>query len=651
MAYTWETFFVLSLIIIMLLLLAFEVAPADFLLLGVALVSHLAGIITLKDMFVGFNNTGMLTVGVLFMVSLAIEQTGGISYVANIIFRGANRRTPMVEVLLRLFVPIAALSAFLNNTPLVAMMMQTTADFAYQVNVAPSKLLIFLSYAAILGGTVTTIGTSTNLVVTGFAERFYEKLNPPQKFDFPLFEIGKVGLPSLLAGILFVATVGHRLVPARTGSAELLKNRRVFAVIFRVIPNGKAVGKTLEKVGIKGYSIKIQQIVSEAGLVVSSPIPETQLNGGDLIYIAGTVEDFLSFAFLYGIEMVDESLKAIPLRWLGPYDKISEAILAHNSDLVNGKPLGSADFRGDFNAGPILGVHRQGEELLAPSFNELVLRPGDVILFVAGRKFKRQDNAFNAVLKVNNVKPVHRWRAPLSALIAVTMIVVAAAYDKAGMFLSSLVAAALLVLTGCFTPAEGRSSLNLEVLLTVAAAFGVSEAMTQSNAAKLVADGLLAISKWAGEGGVIACVYYSTSLITEVITNNAAVAIMFPIAWETAKKYGYNFRKFIYVLMMGGSASFITPIGYQTNMMVKDLGGYHFLDYLRVGNPLQLLVGVVSVLAAVFDDYWYLFTIGFAVADIVILPLVFFYEKKKILQVAAKEVKDPGPTTTPAVVV
>jgi len=539
------------------------------------------GVFSAKDAFSGFSNTGLATVGVLFVVVTGLRETGAIDWIA---LRFLGRPKGVRGAMTRLIFPVWILSAFLNNTPVVAMLIPAVADWSKRLRLPASKLLIPLSYAAILGGTCTLIGTSTNLVVNGLVV----DANLP---SLGMFEIALIGLPSAVIGFVFLLVLGPKLLPDRGASASAFADPRQYTLEL-VVPKGSPlVGKTIEQAGLRNlpgcYLVEIERNNEPLGLSGPAHI----FRADDRLRFAGVVEAIRDIQNLRGLALAtDQVFKLDSPRFRR---RLYEAVVSDACPNV-GQSIRDGRFRNRYQAA-VLAVARNGARI-AGRIGDIELKPGDTLLLEADENFAdrfRNSRDFLLVSPLEDSTPRRHGRA-LIAVAVLAVMVVATTMGWMSMLVAAMLAAGLMILTRCCRITEARKSVDWSVLVVIGAALGLGRAMEQTGAAGAIAA---AAFNLAGSSPTLAlvAVYVITSVMTAVITNNAAVALMFPIALGLAKQLDVNFMPFIITLMMAGSASFATPIGYQTNLMVYGPGGYHFSDFLKIGVPLNLLMAATAV--------------------------------------------------------
>lgn len=582
---SWEAWFSIAVVVLCFGLLARNRAPPDITMAGGLTLLLVAGVITPAQALAGFSNEGMVTVAVLYIVVTGVRETGGIGWIVENVL-GRPKSLPQAQI--KMMVPTAIMSAFLNNTPVVAMFIPAVKDWAKRHRLSVSYLMIPLSYAAIIGGTCTLIGTSTNLVVNGLL------ISETNLASLAMFDIAWIGVPALVVTLLFIILASRWLLPERQPVMSQFQNAREYTVQMMVDADCPLVGKTITEAGLRQlpglYLIEIER----NGIVIPAVPPEERLQGNDRLLFAGIVESIADLQKIRGLSPATKQVLKID----SPRDerRLIEAVVSNSCPLVD-KSIREGRFREVYNAA-IVGVARNGQRI-KEKLGDIVLRAGDTLLLVTRPSFvEQQHNSrdFFLVSLVKDTEPMRFDKALTATLILAGMVLLAAS-GLLSMLQAAMLAAGLMIITRCTRGRTARRAVDWQVIVVIAASFGIGNALQTTGAAQAIAESLIQLT---GDNPTVALasVYLVTALFTALATNNVAAVVMFPIALATADALEVNFMPFVITIMMAASASFATPIGYQTNLMVYGVGGYRFNDYLRIGVPLTVLVGCVTVLLA-----------------------------------------------------
>lgn len=577
----WPAWVAIGVLVATFLLCACTRLAADMVFMGGLIVLALTGVLGMDDTFSGFSNQGMLTVAFLYVVVAALQQTGGLGWFSHHVL-GRPRGVRMA--LARLMLPVMVLSGFLNNTPIVAMFVPVVNDWCRKLRFSPSTFMIPLSYATIIGGTLTLIGTSTNLVVNGMI------ITHMQHPGLRMFDILLVGLPSAVIGFFYLLIAAPRLLPERRAVAPALADPREYTVEM-LVPTGSALaGSRVEDAGLRHLVGLYLVEINRAGHVLAAVGPREVLMEHDRLIFAGAVDSILDLRRIRGLEAAPDQLFKLD----APRSQrcLVEAVVSNSCPNV-GRSIREGQFRKQYSA-VVLAVARNGDRLHG-KIGDIVLQAGDTLLLEARPSFierQRTSRDFYLVSGIPDSEPLQHERAPLTLLILVAMVVLAT-FNWLSMLQASMLAAGLMLATGCCSADRARRSIEWPVLIVIAAALAIGNALEKTGAAAALAHGVMQCAQ-SNPWLVLALVYGVTMLFTEFITNNAAAAMMFPIAMAAARDLHVNFIPFAVAIMMAASASFSTPIGYQTNLMVYGPGGYRFSDFLRIGIPLNLLFWLVS---------------------------------------------------------
>jgi len=559
---------------------------ADLVLIGGVAVLLLTRVLDASEALGGLANEGLVTVALMFVVAEGLNQTGALSFVGPTLL-GTPTSTRVATW--RVMWPCAVISALMNNTPVVAMMMPVVIDWAKKCRLSASRLLLPLNYATILGGLSTLIGTSTNLVVYGLMIGNSER-------QIGMFEIGWVGIPAALAGMGFLALCSGWLIPERRPAMAELNDPREYTVEMLIDPTCSLVGRTIQQAGLRHLPGMYLMEIDRDGHVLAAVSSEERLRANDRLVFVGVVDSIVDLQKIPGLKpATDQTFKLDGNRL---ERRLIEAVVSNSCPIVR-MTIRAAKFRSRYNAA-VIAVARDGERI-NKKIGDIELQPGDTLLLEAHPSFldqQRNSRDFFLVSEVANSAPPRHEKAWTARLILL-MLVGLASFEVLSMLNASLLAAGLMLLFRCCGPNEARRSIDWEVLLAIAAAFGMGAALQKTGLARVAVTHLI---DFAGDSPFLALViiYATTALLTNLITNNAAAILAFPFAIATADRLSVNSMPFVISIMVAASCSFATPIGYQTNLMVYGPGGYRFIDYIRVGIPLTFIVGAVTIGLAPF---------------------------------------------------
>jgi len=576
-----EIWLTLAIIATVIFVLAREMVQPAAAVLAATVVLMLLGVTTFEEAFAGFSNEAPIIIASLLILARAVDLSGILQPIVGALFGGARGTRALLA---RLLFPVTGASGFLTNTTVVAMTVPSIIELSRRRGLPPSRFLIPVSYAAVLGGVMTTIGTSTNLTVSGLLSR-----NGMQPLD--LFEITPIGVPAALAGLAAILIFAPRLLPDRGGRRpDPVAGARDFTVAMRVQPAGPLDGETIESGGLRHLHGVFLVEVEREGQLIAPVAPSEVLRGGDVLTFVGRVDDIVDLQRLRGL-VSSESSHLAELGGRG--HSFYEAVVG--PDLV-GRTLKALGFRARYNAA-VVAIHRQGQRLEA-KLGEVPLRLGDTLLVLADGGFRerwRDSRDFLLIAPLSGVPPTRTAKAPLVAAIVIGFVALT------GLGIVSLLQGALLVVvalmgTRVLTVTEARRAVDLNLVVLVAAAFGLGAAVESSGLGQLAAESLLLVLEPFGMLAALAGLYVATIMLTELISNNAAAVLLFPVAVATAAALGVDARPFVITVLFGASLAFLTPIGYQTNLMVYSLGNYRFLDFTKAGLPVTLAAGAVVVL-------------------------------------------------------
>ena len=588
----WQQYFVFALTIAVFGAFLWGKLSVELVALGAAGVLLLTGIIDKDDLLSAFSNPAPVTIGALFIISAALERTGQIARLGrlfNTVAKGSERRA-----LAALLIVCTICSAFINNTPLVVILLPVILGFCRDSGAKPSRLLIPMSYATILGGTCSMAGTSTNILVDGIARS--EGIA-----EFNLFSIAPLGMIYAVVGGSYLWFFGSKLLPARDTLATLLdaSRGREFLIQAGVPEESPLIGKSVLEV-LKGRSRKLKIIeVRRRGRILEDSLDKIILEVGDRLLIRTGTK---GVAELHKGDEVDVGMGASPdLDALEQREAVLlEGMIGPNSRLA-GKTLAQVAFRQCFGA-LILAVHREGQNI-TKDFETLRLEFGDTLLVEGSREGIERLKAERDFITLSEPRPdsFNLKKAPF-ALAGIFLFIFLAAFNfewigiplNFDTFAAAFLAALFVLLVGCLSPREAYEAVDWKILLLIIGMLALGTAMDKTGAATTlathVADALGPLGPW----GILCGIYLLASIMTEMVSNNAVAVVLAPIVIRIAEAVDVSPIPFLVAVMFGASASFATPIGYQTNTYVFGAGGYHFKDFVKIGLPLNLLLWVVA---------------------------------------------------------
>lgn len=582
---TAEMIFVAVMIVIMLFLLLFEVMRADFTVFSFLVLFLLSGVISTEQALSGFSNVGMLTVLLLFIVAGAIQKHGIIENFVNRILR--DSKSPR-KSMFKLLAPVAFASGFLNNTPIVVTLTPIIKDWCQKNDISPSKFLVPLSYMTILGGTVTLIGTSTTLIVHGL-------LIQAGMEGFSFFQLSVVGIPITILGLIYILSVGYSLLPNNLGAKEQIREEvKEFLAEAVIGKEYEYIGAHVIDAAAKSFkNVYIIEIIRGDERIF--PVtPTTLIKEGDQLLFSGTLNTIADVQKQKGVNVntgTDDTLESLN----NDDNHLVEAVVSHQSSMVS-HSLKSSVFRNKYNAG-VIAVHRNNERIKS-RVGDIIMKPGDTLLMLCGENFLREHLHSSDFYVVTSVTPPQSLKqSRVKGWIAITLLlamVSSVTFGLLTMFEAMLIAVIILLAFKFIDAEEAFSYVQVNVLLLIASAFGVGAALTESGLAQLIAENMVDVARPFGIIGILLILYLVTNIFTELITNSAAAVLMFPIALEIAEQMNVDYIGLIILIAIASSASFITPIGYQTNLIVYGPGGYKFTDYIKVGTPLSLITMVTA---------------------------------------------------------
>ncbi len=572
---------VLAILVVAVLLFATEWLRVDAVALAVLAALLVLQLVSPREALSGFSNQATITVAAMFVLSAGLQKTGALLALARMLTDLAHRRIVYLVVMMA---AAAVASAFINNTPVVAVMIPLVMGVAARHKVSPSHWLIPLSYASQFGGVCTLIGTSTNLLVNAVAE-------DAGYGSFGMFEFSRLGLVLFAVGVAYFLILGRHLLPDRP-SRNLAETYQLhdYTTELRVLKGSPLVGQLLKDIDwFSKHDVEIVKLLRKGRALRAWR--RAKFKAGDVLLVQGDIKDLMNVREARGLELNPR------FRFDGKTEERSttlvEALVAPRSRL-NDKTLSELSFRRKYRL-VVLGLQRRGQTLLQ-RIDRVHLRTGDAMLLQGSpREIERlrRDDEF-IVLEEKGEAHFFRGRAPLAVSI-IAAVVLAAAFTGAPIVATALVGAVAMVVTGCLRIEDAYDAIDWRVIFLLAGILPLGTAMTTSGAAEWLVDHALALLGDHGPVVALAALYLLTAVLTEAMSNNAAAILMAPIAVSTAVGLGVDPRPFLIAITFAASTAFATPVGYQTNTMIYNPGGYKYADFMRVGIPLNLAFWVLAV--------------------------------------------------------
>lgn len=612
---TIEIAITLSTVVLLLGVLASQKMGPDTAMLGALTLLMVAGVFdSITDALQGFAHPSVMMIGALYVIAAGINHTGAMEMIAQ---KFLGRPKSIAGAQLRLMAPVALISAFMNTTPVVVIYLPIVRDWARKLGFSPSKLLIPLSYAAILGGVCSLIGTSSNITIM----RLYTDYAEAKSFTIPtatqqFWWIALIGVPVAITGITIVVLGSRWLLPDRQPpDAGVEDGERKYTVQVSVEQNSPIAGKTIEQAGLRNlpglYLTSIQRGVQ----TLEAPGPDATIEPGDTLEFAGVVESVVDLLKIKGLTPATTQVQKVRADWRAR--TIVEAVISHNSPLVR-QSVRDSQFRTQYNAA-IIAVHRGGKRVEG-RIGDIVLEPGDTLLLATHTGFAkayRNSDHFYLVSQVEGASQVRHERAGVAlAILGLLIILLAVPFSlfsnmarvTFGVQLPSefppvaaaFLCAMLMVVLRCCTGTQARESVGWQILIVIGAALGIGAAMDQTGAAAWIAGGVVQVCQTLGLGprGILFATLLLSAALAQLITNNGVAALMFPIVMALAENQQISPVPYMVALMVVAGCNTLTATGYQTNLMVYGPGGYKYTDFIRVGAPVTLATCTIATLLA-----------------------------------------------------
>lgn len=574
----------------------FEWLPVDFTALLVAIALMLLGLVTPEQGIAGFGNPATITVMAMFILSAGVTRTGAIQVIRDLLIARGGKN--IVQQILVMGIIVGPISAFINNTAVVAIFIPIIEDWCRKLRISVSKLLMPLSFVSILGGTLTLIGTSTNILASGLSAQLGYG-------EFQLFQFTTLGAIVFLVGLVYIAIFAPRILPSRkkprNGTIGQSYELEGYVTEVVVTPSSSLVGNTINESGIqRQFDIDILELIHD-DTHFPQPIADKKVNQGDILIIRGSREVLLQLREERGIEILPDvkfNQSELQTELNTGEEKIGEILILSNSRLI-GSTLKDLRFRQRYN-GTVLAI-RRGQELIRERLGKVPLRFGDLLLVQGPKQSFRglQNSRELLVLEQRDVENLRIDKAKIAVAICFGVVIVSA-FNLIPILVSALAGVVLMVLSGCLKPGEIYGAVRWDVIFLLAGLIPLSTAMDNSGATQLLAQPLLAVSGHLSGYWILMFFYIITSVLTSILSNNAAVLLMIPLSIKVAVSLGLNPISVMFAITFAASNSFMTPIGYQTNTMIYGPGGYKFVDFMRLGTPLSILLAIITPALIIF---------------------------------------------------
>lgn len=608
----WQGWISIISVCITILLLISNIFPEAMSMLIGLILPLSCRIITSSEAFAGFSNGGIITIVLLFVVAKALSRSGILYYVLQYILKKPKW---LITAQLRLLIPVSILSGFTNNTPIVAIMIPLVKSWALSINIKASHLLMPLSFATILGGTCTIVGTSTNIIVASLSE---DAGGPSIGF----FDISIVGIPNLIIGLIYILLFSKFLLPKHDNSSEnYFLNPREYTAAVEVGKKSSILNKSIQDAGLRnlqgiflteiwrnnidGKRVKDPLEAMEEGFhdeeddnqekeIIVAPGPETIILENDILFFTGNLESMKIIYDMKGLKSLEsEQIYKISSK---SNHKMFEAVLSNHSEMI-GKTVKQINFRKKYDA-VIISIYRHNQRVNS-KIGSVELKGGDVLLIEASRKFKKDSN-FLLVSKVeNDFESVIQSKDILTILFVLlpyAIIIVLNIMGFLDLSAGCLIIIFLYIISQKISFDDFLKSINFNLIIIMATGFGLGKSLEVSGAAKVIGNSIFPIFEPIGIYGILSVIFFVTAILSSFINNAAAVTLMFPIIFNIAKSSGFSLKAVLITLMSAGSASFITPIGYQTNLMVQKPGNYNWCHFFKFGIILFFINGFVTIL-------------------------------------------------------
>lgn len=578
----YQAWLAVSVTVSAVLTLSFTRLAADAVLVSAVGLLLLLGVVTPVEALTGFTNEGLATIALLFVVVRGLSDTGLVGSIAQILL-GKPHSSAAAQF--RLMLPVAGVSAFMNNTPVVAMLIPAVSDWAKRNNLHVAQLMMPMSYAAIIGGTCTLIGSSTNLIINGLMLDFDEKLG------LGIFELAWLGIPLAAVVVVLTIALSRKFLPKSGAVTQQFADARRYTLSMQVMEDCPLINQSIEEAGLRQLPGMFLVKITRKNRILPAVSPHEKLLAGDILLFAGVVESVVDLQKIRGL--MPETNQVFKVDAPRNQRSLVEVVVSDKCPIA-GKSIKAGRFRTHYNAA-VIAVARDGEQL-NQKLGDIVLKTGDMLLLDTHSSFaeqQRYSKDFLMASRVDNSAPLRFERRYHAAVILLGMVLLAG-FGILSMLKAVLIAAGLMVISGCTTISGARRSVDVQLICTIAAAIALGLALQKTGAVDYLVVNLI---QWVSGNAMLtlSVIFFASALLTALVSNVATAVILFPVALTAGLELNVSPVPFIIALMVGASASFATPIGYQTNLMVYGPGGYHFNDFMKMGVPITLVVGLVSI--------------------------------------------------------
>ena len=585
-AENFQPWFVLLVVFLLFLLIYKEYLKASVSFLLAVLLFSITGILTPSEVLSGFSNESIASILMLILITTGLRKNFQLEYLFDAVFKKVNTYRGF---LFRMMSQVAILSSIINNTPVVALMTPYVVEWGKKNNIAPSRLLIPLSYATIMGGMITLIGTSTTLVLNGFL----------QDFDHPslLFEdLFIIGISVTVSGILFILFVGYKFLPDHKDVLKTYsENKREYIVETRVLPESKLIGKNLLKAGLRNLKgVYLVELLRGSRMI--SPVgPNEVLSEGDILFFAGNTKDI--------VDLINSDLGIELPTTARSYDsdkaEIVEAVMNNYSSLIN-KSVKQSDFRNRYNAA-IVAIHRNGKKV-SGRIGDIVLQAGDLLMLFTGSDFRDRVEIYRDLFVVsklqNIVKPGNKKYYALGLMAICAMILLI--FSQMTLFPALMIILCIMIGFNLITTHDVKRELDLNMIIILVFSLAVGQAIIKTDAGNMVAMKIINLLEPFGNISILLGLLIITNLLASFIGNVGAVSISFPLAYAISNNLGIDGYPFFLTIAYAASAAFLTPISYQTNLIIYGPGGYKFKDFFRIGLPVNIVYLSVAMAVIIY---------------------------------------------------